>query len=210
MSASRKPSPPNERLRSDCVPVIKTVEIMPTLEQKFSAQQFQNGYELVNGVAMHAENGSNFQIPPPVIKRKLTEGQFVELRIDSPRFSVHEDDAASCSCPSCNGELTKPIIRHEHPATLAPLPDQNVPSRGWGEDFWVRITDRDGQHFQGTVDNPLIEARLHGLSSNSDIVFHEDHVLAVHGIHRQELVLEMDASELKELAQWLAESREQQ
>jgi len=45
----------------------------------------------VNGVAMHAENPDNFQIPPDVIKRHVSPGQFVELRIDSPRFSVHED-----------------------------------------------------------------------------------------------------------------------
>ena len=44
-----------------------------------------NGYQLVNGVAMHAENPENFHIPPDVIKRHVTRGQFVELRIDSPK-----------------------------------------------------------------------------------------------------------------------------
>lgn len=79
-------------------------------------------------------------------------GQFVELRIDSPRFSVHEDVVEKCSCPSCNGELTKPILRHDHPASLMPLPKQNVPSRGWGEDFWVHVSERCGDHFRGVVD----------------------------------------------------------
>ena len=52
---------------------------MPTLEQQFNQQQFSNGYELVNGVAMQAENGDRFQIPPDVIKRHVGVGQFVDL-----------------------------------------------------------------------------------------------------------------------------------
>jgi hypothetical protein len=67
---------------------------MTALEQQFNNQQFANGYELVNGVKMHAENGDHFHIPPEVIKRHVTLGQFVELRIDSPRFSVHPDAPA--------------------------------------------------------------------------------------------------------------------
>ena len=39
-----------------------------TLEQQFDAQQFANAYQLVNGVAMHADNPDNFHIPPDVIK----------------------------------------------------------------------------------------------------------------------------------------------
>ena len=39
------------------------------------------------------------------------------------------------------------------------------------------------------------------------IIFHEDHILAVHDIHRQELVAGMDEVDLKELTQWLAEYR---
>ncbi len=100
---------------------------MPTLKQQFDHQQFSNGYELVNGVAMHTENGDRFQIPPDVIKKHVSIGQYVELRIDSPRFSVHEDDPEKCTCPSCNGELTKPILKHEQPASLVPVPKQNVP-----------------------------------------------------------------------------------
>ena len=56
---------------------------------------------------------------------------------------------------------------------------------------------------KGTADNPLYEARLHEIHMGDAIVFHEDHILAVHGIHRQELVLGMDAADLKQLAQWL-------
>ena len=105
--------------------------------------------------------------------------------------------------------MTKPILRHEHPASLVVLPQQKIPSRGWGEDFWVRIAQRSGQHFKGFVDNPLAESRLHGLNQGDDVVFHENHILAVHDIHRQELVSGMDAAALKELAQWLGEIRRQ-
>ena len=62
---------------------------------------------------------------------------------------------------------------------------QNIPSRGWGEDFWVKVSERCGDHFRGVVDNPLVEARLHGLNQKDEIIFHEDHILAVHDIHRQ-------------------------
>lgn len=177
---------------------------MTKLEEQFDDQQFANGYELVNGVTMHAENPENFHIPPEVIKRHIRPRQFVELRLDSPRFSVHEDAAEKCFCPTCNGEMTKPILRHNHPASLRMLAQQNVPSRGWGEDFWVRVTDRTDNWFRGTVDNLLVEARLHGLKQGAAVIFHEDHILAVHDVHKQELVAEMNAAEWKELAQWLA------
>ena len=177
---------------------------MSNLQQQLSEQQFSNEYQLVNGIAMHTENPNNFQIPPEVIKRNVKTDQFVELRIDSPRFSVHEDAAEKCTCPSCNGELSKPILRHIQPASLLPLPKQNAPSRGWGEDFWVRITERCGPFLRGVVDNPLVEARLHGLNQGDVIVFHQDHILAVHDTHRLELVAGMDECDLKELAQWLS------
>ena len=125
------------------------------LQQKLAKQRFPNDFQLVNGVEMHAENGQQFQIPHPVLKRHVGVGHFVELRIDSPRFSVHEDAVEKCYCATCHEEATKPILRHEHPASLFPLPRQNVPSRGWGEDFWVRVVDRDGALFEGVVDNPL-------------------------------------------------------
>ena len=180
---------------------------MTDLQQKYDSQQFANGYELVNGVEMRNENPANFHIPPDVIKRHVRPGQFVELRLDSARFSVHEDSAEECHCPECNGKLTKPILRHENPASLVPLPPQSVPSRGWGEDFWVRITERSDAFFAAVVDNPLVETRLHGLKHGDSIYFTEDHVLAVHDIHRQELVLGMDVADLKELAQWVGAHR---
>jgi hypothetical protein len=176
---------------------------MDDLQRQLELQGFANGYELVDGVSMNAENPDNFLIPHPVLKKHVGVGQFVELRIDSPRFYVHEDAPEKCVCPSCNGEATKPILRHEHPATLLPLPEQHVPSRGWGEDFWVQVIEREGKFFKGIVDNPLYESRLHELNQGDEIVFLEDHILAVHGIHRQELLVGMDAADLKELAQWL-------
>ena len=178
-----------------------------SLRQQFELQRFTNDYELVNGVALHAENGERFQIPHEALKKQVSVGHFVELRIDSLRFSVQENAPERCTCASCSGEMTKPILRHEHPATLVPLPKQHVPSRGWGEDFWVRVTERDGQFLKGIVDNPLVESRLHGLHQNDEILFLEDQILAVHSIHRQELVLGMDPAELKELARWLASQR---
>jgi uncharacterized protein YegJ (DUF2314 family) len=87
-----------------------------------------------------------------------------------------------------------------------PLPKQRIPSRGWGEDFWVRTLARDGEVFAGVVDNPLVESRLHEVNLGDEILFHQDHILAVHGIHREQMVLGMDAADLKVLAQWLAKN----
>ena len=180
---------------------------MPKLQQQYDQQHFANGYELVNGVEMHAENPDNFQIPHSVLKKHVGVGHFVELRIDSPRFSVHDDAVEKCYCRTCNGEATKPILGHDHPATLLPLPKQDVPSRGWGEDFWVRVSERSGGFFVGVVDNSLYEARLHHLHQGDSVFFHEDNILAVHGSHREEIVLGMDAVDLKTLAQWLGTQR---
>ena len=179
-------------------------EVNPHLQQRLCEQKFLNDYQLVSGVKMHKENPDHFQIPPDVIKRHISPGQFVELRIDSPRFSIHEDAAEKCSCPSCHGALSKPILRHHHPASMLPLPEQNIPSRGWGEDFWVCISERCGGYLRGVVDNSLVETRLHGLKQGHEIVFHQDHILAVHDIHRLELVAGMDEVALKELAKWLS------
>ena len=52
------------------------------LAEQFAAQRFANGYELVDGVQMHAENGDHFQIPHPLLKKYIRADQFVELRID--------------------------------------------------------------------------------------------------------------------------------
>lgn len=176
---------------------------MKTLHEEFDSQRFDNDYQLVNGVTQHTANPAQFQIPPDVIKKHIGAGIFVEIRIDSPRFSMHQEDVLTCSCPSCHGELSKPVLRHDHPESFIPKSPGKIPSRGWGEDFWVRINRRDGQFFHGTVDNSLIESRLHGLDLGDPLIFHEDHVLAVHPVHRQELVIGMDAADLKELARWL-------
>lgn len=173
------------------------------LEASFRTQQLGNGYELVDGVAMHAENGDRFQIPHPLLKKHVRIGHFVELRIDSPRFSAHPDAPMDCTCPHCDEQTSKPILSHEHPATLLEIPAQDVPSRGWGEEFWVQVVERHDGYCRGMVDNPLHEAKLHGLRLGDTIYFHDDHVLAVHGIHRQQIVSEMDGDEIRELAQWL-------
>ena len=177
------------------------------LAEALASQQFANGYELVDGVAMHAQHGTRFQIPHAVLKKYLADGHFVELRVDSSRFSAHPDAPANCTCPHCDEEAVNPILSHEQPASLLALPRQNVPSRGWGEDFWAQITDRDGDVFRGRVDNPLYEARLHEIHQEQEIYFHADHILAVHPLHREELVLAMEVQDLKILAQWLGEQR---
>jgi hypothetical protein len=176
---------------------------MPNLPRQFEQQSLANGYTLVDGVAMHDEHGERFQIPHPVLKKHVNIGHFVEVRIDSPRFFVHENAPVKCTCETCNGEMTKPILSHEHPATLVPVPKQDVPSRGWGEDFWVHIVARDAHYFRATVDNPLYESRLHKLQLGDEIILHENHILAVHGSHRQDMMLAMDAEDLQQLAQWL-------
>ena len=173
------------------------------MQRSLEKQSFDNDYQLVNGVEMHAEDPEHFLIPPQVMKRQLREEQFVELRIDSTRFSMHEEDAAQCACPSCNGSMSNPILSHSHPASLLDLPDEKAPSRGWGEDFWAEIVAREGDIFLGIVDNDLIESRLHGLKRGDTIFFHTDHILAIHSVHRQELVSTMTLDDLKELASWL-------
>ncbi len=177
------------------------------LSERYRQQTFPNDYALVDGVEMHRENGDRFQIPHEVLKKHIAIGHFVELRIDSPRFSVHEDAPEKCTCSSCSGDATKPILRHEHPASLLAVPKQAVPSRGWGEDFWVQVIDRDQDWFAGSVDNPLVEFRLHELRSGDPVFFHRDHILAVHGVHRQEMLMGMDADDLKVLAMWLGSQR---
>lgn len=165
--------------------------------------QFANDYELVNGMEMHQENPEYFHIPHALLKKYLAVGQFVELRIDSPRFSKHPDAPAGCACPVCNGEATKPILGHPFPVSLINVPLDPIPSRGWGEDFWVQIVGRDADCLQGRVDNHLYETKLHEIEFGSIIEFTIDHVLAVHPIHREELVLSMAPDEVKEFAVWL-------
>jgi len=186
-----------------CLAISAGLQVNECLETQFSRQQFPNGYKLVDGVAMHEANGDRFVIPPDVLKRHIQPGQFVEVRIDSDRFSAHEADAAECPCPSCSGPMSNPVLSHNDPASLVPLPEQSIPSRGWGEDFWVRITKRQGRWMEARVDNRLVESRLHGVHLDDLILIEDVHVLTVHSSHRVELVKRMDAADLKELALWL-------
>ncbi|MDG1897515.1 MAG: hypothetical protein P8J37_21675 [Fuerstiella sp.] len=174
-----------------------------SLSSRLPEQRFANGYELVDGVLMHQQKPEHFRIPHPVLKKHVSERHYVELRIDSPRFSVHPDAPEQCECPSCHGEASKPILSHDQPASLVPLAAQDVPSRGWGEDFWVQVCQCEEGYFKGVVDNPLYESRLHELSLGDEIVFHSDHILAVHPTHRQEMVMGMDEDDLRQLVQWL-------
>ncbi|MBA61443.1 MAG: hypothetical protein CMJ76_03670 [Planctomycetaceae bacterium] len=170
--------------------------------------QFSNDYELVNGFEMHEESPEHFHIPHDLLKKYLSVGQFVELRVDSPRFSSHPDAPQGCTCPVCNGEASKPIIGHPFPLSLINVQGDSLPSRGWGEDFWVQIVIRDGDQLQGRVDNHLYEKKLHEIEFNSIIDFTLDHVLAVHPIHREQLVLSMTPEEVKEFAVWLGTLRD--
>lgn len=174
-----------------------------SLFSELQLQNFPNGYELVDGVVMHSQNPKHFRIPHPVLKKHVSVGHFVELRIDSPRFSVHPDAPEQCECPSCHGDASNPILSHDQPASLVPLAVQDVPSRGWGEDFWVQVLRSEDGLFKAVVDNPLYESRLHEVRLGDEIVFHSDHILAVHPTHRQEMVMGMNEADLKQLVQWL-------
>lgn len=175
---------------------------MSILDQ-FHQQTFANGYEFIDGVAMHEANGDSFHIPPDVMKKYVGESHFVELRLDSPRFSAHPDAPEKCECSTCNGETSKPVLSHDHPQSLVELPRQDVPSRGWGEDFWVRVTDRDGDILLGTVDNHLHESRLHEIQFGQTVAFHVRQILAIHPSHRQEMVMGMDEADIRKLVDWL-------
>ena len=52
----------------------------------------------------------------------------------------------------------------------------------------MQVTERDGERFSGVVDNPLYETRLHELHQSDSVISQEDHILAVHGSHREEIV----------------------
>ena len=164
-----------------------------------------NGYELVNGVEMHDAQGDRFAIVNPWFKKYLDKDDFVELRVDSDRFSAHADAPVACTCELCNETATNPILCHEHPATLVAIPSQSVPSRGWGEQFWVRILDRQADLLRGVIDNLLYETHLHGLAEGDEVTFHEDHVLSVHAVHNRELLLRMSNNDFFAFGEWLAE-----
>ncbi|MFY9256491.1 MAG: hypothetical protein WAO83_23760 [Fuerstiella sp.] len=176
---------------------------MASFVEQLTNQNFGNGYELVNGVAMHQQDGDRFQIPHPVLKKHIGAGHFVELRVDSPRFSMHPDAPERCMCSFCNGDASKPVLSHVQPASLVQLPHQSVPSRGWGEDFWAKVVEREGDVLRLIVDNPLYESRLHSISIGDEILCHVDHVLAIHPSHRQQMVLGMNEADLRQLVEWL-------
>lgn len=171
------------------------VDIQPT--------PLANGYALVDGEQMHAAQGDRFQIPHAAMKRHVGAGDLIEVRIDSPRFSVHPDAAVPCECPQCREPTTKPVLCHDEPASLVAVPPQSAPARGWGEQFWVRVTARAGDWLTGRVDNPLQETKLHELSLGDPLTFHENHILAIHRIHHQDLLLRMNEEELITFGQWL-------
>ena len=170
---------------------------------KWKLTQLDNGYQFINGIEMNAELGDRFQVPHPTMKKYVETGHFVELRIDSPRFSVHVDAPDQCECELCHERMTKPILCHEEPESFLEISRQPVPSRGWGEQFWVQVLSRDGQQLTGRIDNTLYESRLHGLSIGNEIQFLEDFILSIHGAHNQEILLNMDKQDLASFGEWL-------
>lgn len=163
-----------------------------------------NGYQFIDGVKMHDVLGDQFEIPHAALKAHVKSGHLVELRVDSPRFSAHADDEL-CECENCSEPMTKPILCHEEPESILNVRPQNVPSRGWGEQFWVQVTDRVGDRILARVDNHLYETRLHGLEMGSDICFLESHILAIYPLHNRELLEDMDEEELASFRKWLME-----
>jgi hypothetical protein len=176
------------------------------LAAAFAKQDFANDYQLVDGVKMREEQGERFQIVNPWFKKYIDNGHFVEVRVDSSRFSAHPDAPDQCMCPHCNEEATNPILGHADPASLVEIPLQDLPSRGWGEDFWVRVECREGDHFCGIVDNRLYESRLHEIAQDDRIYFHANHILSLHGTHNREIVGQMSPDDVDEFRAWI-ESR---
>ncbi len=68
----------------------------------------------------------------------------------------------------------------------------------------MKVTVRSGSLFGGFVDNLLAKGRLHRSTQVEKLVFHEDHNIAVHDIHPQEILASMNVSDLKKLARWVA------
>lgn len=172
------------------------------LASAFRDQHFPNGYALVDGEKMHAERGEFFQVVNPWFKKYIDTGCFVELRVDSPRFSAHPGAPENCMCPHCNEEATKPILGHSHPDSLVPLPQQEIPSRGWGEDFWVRVECRDNGYFSGIVDNFLYETKLHEIGLGDRLFFHAKHILSLHGVNHREVVERMSEEDVEQFRDW--------
>ena len=163
-----------------------------TLEQHFHDQHLANGYALVNGVRAARPVRRPLRDRQSVVsqarRRRATSSKCASTRHASlpilmprPTVSVHtaKSRRPNRSCATSN----RPSLR--------PISPQPVPSRGWGEQFWVKIVEREGQYLAGEIDNPLYEARLHGLNLGDTIYFHEDHILIVHSSHGREIVSRM-------------------
>ncbi|MEO1996992.1 MAG: hypothetical protein ABGZ17_17125 [Planctomycetaceae bacterium] len=166
-------------------------------------QKFPNGYELINGVECNALYGERFGISSPWFRNSVGPGQFVEVRIDSNRFSVHEDADVDCRCDLCDGTTDNPVLCHEQPGSLVRIGRHAIPSRGWGEQFWVKIVERRGSRLRGIVDNTLYETHLHGLGLGDRVVFDEDHILTVHASHDPEILKNMCADDLQDHLKWV-------
>ena len=67
--------------------------------------------------------------------------------------------------------------------------------------------ERKGEYLKAVIDNSLAESGLHELKLGDEIIFHEDHILALHPTARPQLLLRMDADDLKKLAEWLGTQR---
>ena len=83
------------------------------------------------------------------------------------------------------------------------VPHQDVPSRGWGEEFWVKITERDDSWLRGVVDNHLYETKLHGLSEGDELVFQVDHILSIHSSHNEAMIMRLSDDDREQFGQWL-------
>ena len=164
---------------------------------------FPNGYELVNGVECHALYGDRFEISSPWLRNSVGPAHFVELRLDSSRVSVHPDAEIDCRCDACDATTDKPILCHEQPHSLMPIGRHAIPSRGWGEQFWVRIQERAGCGLLGVVDNDLYETHLHGLSLGDAVGFTEDHILTVHPSHHRVLIENMSDVDMRDHLEWI-------
>jgi hypothetical protein len=80
-------------------------------------------------------------------------------------------------------------------------PEEVPPSRGFGEDFWVEVTERSGAFFKGRVDNTLAETPRHNLQHGDAVVFHEDNVLSVYDC--EEILHGMEVEDGIEFARWI-------
>ncbi|MFN3189476.1 MAG: hypothetical protein ACE361_03050 [Aureliella sp.] len=177
----------------------------PVYESPVYESPFGNGYELVDGCEKRREFGERFQVPPQFMKDLVRTGFFVELRVDSNRFSAHEG-SQTCQCPSCSGEMTSPILSHPAPDSLVTANTERLaspPARGWGEDFWVQIEcvkdAVERKSYVGCVDNELVEGRFHGLKKGVRLHFESRHILAIHPVHRLELLASMEPEDVHAL-----------